>query len=402
MSAVDTTAPRASAPLGADGATPARAVRVMIVVGSLEVGGAQKHIYDLVRQFDRTRLDLSIVVSQAGGYFYDRLRELGIPIHDLNVRSPRGLVMRFPAFLRHVRAVDPDVLHAFLYYPSLFACLARLVPGRRTPRLILSKRSLNLELRRDRLAIHRSVLMRVPDAITAVSEPVRQRCLELGAPPDKVRVIENGIEWIDAPASGRLRARLGLDARTPLVGAVGSLTSRKRHRELLQAMAALAADVPDAHLVIMGEGPLRPQLEADAERLGIAHRVHLPGLLAPAVDYVGDLTIFALPSSEEGMSNALLEAMMTGVPSVASDIPSNREVVTSGRDGVLVDVENPAAFAAAMRGLLADPARRAALAVQARDTIHRRFDARTMVSANEDLYVALARQRRGNRQRVAG
>ena len=376
-------------------------VRVMIVVGSLEVGGAQKHIYDLVRQFDRAKVQLSVVVLQAGGYFYDRLRELGIPIHDVGVRSPRGLVLRFPAFLRHVRAADPDVLHAFLYYTSLFACLTRLIPGRRTPRLILSKRSLNLELRRDRLAIHKAVLMRVPDAITAVSEPVRQRCLELGASPDKVRVIENGIEWIDVPASGRLRARLGLDVRTPLVGAVGSLTSRKRHQHLLQAMAALVATMPETHLVIMGEGPLRPQLEADARQLGIAGRVHLPGLLAPAVDYVGDLTLFALPSSEEGMSNALLEAMMTGVPSVASDIPSNREVITGGRDGVLVDVENPDAFAAAMRDLLSDPARRAAMAAAARETIRRRFNARSMVSANEDLYLALARDRRGDRARVA-
>jgi glycosyltransferase involved in cell wall biosynthesis len=369
-------------------------VRVMIVVGTLEVGGAQKHIFDLVRQFDRTRFEISIVISQAGGYFYDRLRELGIPLHDLEIRSPRDLVLRLPRFFRIVRAVDPDVLHAFLYYPSVFGCLARLLPRRRAPRLILSKRSLNLALRPDRLAIHRYFLMRVPDVFTAVSEPVRDRCIELGAAPERVRVIENGIEWVESPPRGRLRGRLGLPDSVPLVGAVGSLTVRKRHRQLLQAMARLLEDRPDVHLAILGEGNLRGELEAEVARLGIAHRVHLPGMLVPALSYIADLSAFVLPSSEEGMSNALLEAMMAGVACVASDIPSNRQVITPGTDGVLVDVDRADQFAAAMKAVLDDPQRRATLGREARATIRRRFDARAMVEANQDLYAALARQRR--------
>jgi glycosyltransferase involved in cell wall biosynthesis len=369
-------------------------VRVMIVVGSLEVGGAQKHIFDLVRQVDRSKFDISILISQAGGYFYDRMRELGIPLYDLDVRGPRHLISRFPRFLKFVREADPDVLHAFLYYPSLFGCLARLLGGRRAPRLILSKRSLNLSLRADRHAIHKYILMRAPDAITAVSEPVRQRCLELGATSDKVRVIENGIEPVDVTPTGHLRRLLGLGPDALLVGAVGSLTPRKRHRQLLAAMALLIPDLPDVHLVLMGEGQLRGDLEAESRRLGISHRVHLPGMLVPAVSYVGDLSLFALPSSEEGMSNALLEAMMASVPCVASDIPSNREVVTNGQDGVLVDVDNPRVFADAMTAVLTDPRRRRSMGMQARDTILRRFGSRSMVEANEDLYIALARQRR--------
>jgi glycosyltransferase involved in cell wall biosynthesis len=117
-------------------------------------------------------------------------------------------------------------------------------------------------------------------------------------------------------------------------------------------------------------------------------------MLVPAVPYVGDLSLFALPSSEEGMSNALLEAMMASVPCVASDIPSNREVVTNGQDGVLVDVDNPRVFADAMTAVLTDPRRRRSMGMQARDTILRRFGSRSMVEANEDLYIALARQRR--------
>jgi glycosyltransferase involved in cell wall biosynthesis len=367
----------------------------MIVVGCLEIGGAQKHIFDLIRLLDPSRFEVSIVVEEAGGYFYDCLRERGITIRSLDIEGRWDVMRRFPRFVKYVREADPDVLHLFLYYPSLFGCLVRMWPGRSTPRVILAKRSMEVSLRRDHELMYRSILMRVPDVITAVSEPVRRRCVELGASPEKVRLIENGIELGAATPTGKLRQLLGLEPGTPLVGAVGNLTPRKRHRTLLQAMAALLPDVPTAHLVVMGEGQLRGELEAESRALGIQDRVHLPGMLAPAVDYIGDLSLFVLPSSEEGMSNALLEAMVAGLPCIGSDIPSNRGVITHGRDGLIVDVENPRELAETMRALLSDPGRRNALGTQARDTIRKRFDPQAMVRTNEDLYTALARQRRG-------
>jgi len=372
--------------------SPATRPRVMIVVGSLEVGGAQKHIYDLVRQFDRSAFGISIVVSQAGGYFYDRMRELEVPIRNLDVRSPRHLAMRLPRFLRFVREADPDVLHAFLYYPSLFACLARLLCWPRPPRLILSKRSLNLELRADRLAVHRRILMRVPDAITAVSAPVRDRCLELGASPDRVTVIENGIEWIEAPPAGRLRERLGLPSGTPLIGAVGSLTVRKRHRQLLHAMAQLLEERPDAHLVLMGEGNLRAELEAEARRLAIDGRVHMPGMLVPAISYVRDLSLFVLPSSEEGMSNALLEYMSAGRAVIATDVGANAELVRHGKDGLIVPPGDPDSVTRAIGELLANPMRAAGYGASARRRVEAEFSRDAMRRRFEEFFSNLIRE----------
>jgi glycosyltransferase involved in cell wall biosynthesis len=377
--------------------TPAVHVKVMIVIGSLAVGGAQKHVYDLLGQLDRTRFDLSVAVLTGGGHFFDRVRALGIPVHVLGVKTRRDLILRFPAFAGLVRRVKPDVLHLFLYETSMFGCLLRLVRGRRGPRVILSKRSLELDLRVDREIGYRTVLMRVPDAITAVSEAVARRCHELGASPAKVRVIENGIRQVDTLDRGKLRRLLGLGPGTPLVGAVGSLTTRKGHRHLLAAAPHVLAACPDTHFVLLGEGGLRKSLEADAARLGIQDRVHLPGALFPALSYIADLDLFVLPSSEEGMSNALLEAMMAGLPCITNDIPSNHEVLTQGVDGVLVNVEDPRSFADEIVRLLDDRVLRTALGARAQQTIGRRFDPRTMIEANESLYVALA----GTRMRGA-
>jgi glycosyltransferase involved in cell wall biosynthesis len=94
------------------------------------------------------------------------------------------------------------------------------------------------------------------------------------------------------------------------------------------------------------------------------------------------------------MSNALLEAMVVGLPCVASDIPSNRELITPGQNGLLVDVEDARAFAAAMGLLLTDRMLRHVIGLEARATIRRRFTVQTMIEANQNLYIALARQRR--------
>jgi glycosyltransferase involved in cell wall biosynthesis len=373
---------------------PHQPVKVMVVVGSLEIGGAQKHIFDLLRQVDRARFDVSVLIFRSGGHFYEGVRALGIKVHNLDVRSRWDLFRRFRNFVRHVRKIDPDVLHVFLYYSSLFGCLVRLLHYRYGPRVILSKRSMNVSLRPDRNAVYRHILMRVPDAITAVSEPVRQRCLELGASPSKVHVIENGIEPIERVETGNLRRLIGVRDDVLLLGTVGSLTVRKRHKCLLHALPSLVSDFPHLHVVIIGEGALRSELEADCRRLGIEKRVHLTGNLAPATRYIGDLSVFVLPSAEEGMSNAMLEAMMVGLPCIASDIASNRQVVSHGRDGLLVNVEDTTAFANVIRVLLSDGHLRCSIANHARQTIRERFGSRSMIEANENLYGVLGRQRR--------
>ena len=371
----------------------------MMVISSLGIGGAQKHVFELVRQIDRSRFKPFVVAceipeSPEHRYYPDRLNKLGISVHNLDVQSRRHIILRFPRFVRYVRNVDPDVLHVFLYYPSLYGCLSKLILGSRAPRVILLKRSLEVSLRPDERAMYRHILMPVSDIVTAVSEPVRQRCLELGASPSKVTVIENGIEPIHTPPTGKLRRLLGVADGTMLIGTVGSLTVRKGQKHFLRAGSLLLRDFPEAHLVLISDGTLRREIEAEGRRLGIENRLHLPGYLLPATDYIADLSVFVLPSAEEGMSNALLEAMTMGLLCIASDIPSNRQVITHGRDGVLVNVEDHEAFAESMGTLLAHSNRRRSLGEAARETIRQRFDPRHVIMANEALYAALADKRR--------
>jgi glycosyltransferase involved in cell wall biosynthesis len=212
---------------------------------------------------------------------------------------------------------------------------------------------------------------------------------------DRIQVVENGIEWTDVRETGLLREKLGVPCNVKLVGAVGSMTTRKRQQLLLQAAPLILAREPDVHFVILGDGPMRPELTQLSRTLGLEDRLHLPGVLAPATRYLGDLAAFVLPSSEEGTSNALLEAMMMGVPCVASDIPSNRQVLADGATGLLVDVTDPPALAAAILEVLQRPGATAEMVSRARTRIADRYRLDATVDVNQALYRSLASRNRG-------
>lgn len=368
------------------GCSSERRIRIIVLVGSLGVGGAQKHIYDLLRLLNCKLFNVTVIVFRKGGFYYEKLERLGFTILDLNVRSKWDLPRKVLSFYKRVKQIDPDILHLFLYYPSLIGCIARLLPFSRRPRIILSKRSMNIDLDLDRYLVYRYILMKVPDAVTAVSRSVQQRCLQLGAKPGKVYLIENGIERIETKGKGRLKNFLGLAENCSLIGTVGSLTVRKGHKHFIDCIPHLLKEFPDVRFVLLGEGPLKSELEAQCNGLNISKYVYMPGYLAPAVDYMADLSIFVLPSLEEGMSNALLEAMMLGLPCVASDIPSNRELIDSGLDGVLVDVEDAVQLATAVTTLLGDTTFSDLVSSNARNKIEMHFTIDEMVQKNEKLY----------------
>jgi len=367
-----------------------RSVRVMYVIGSLDIGGTQKHVLELLRGLDRRRFEPRVVVFRRGGFFYEEAVKLGIPVDSLEVHSMASLFGRFLTFLRLIRRHRPDVLHVFLFHSSLYGCLARLVPFGPKPKVILSKRSLELDLETDRYLVYRFLLMKVPHLITAVSPPVVERCLELRAAPTRVRLIRNGIGCPTRAGQGRLRTLIGADEPCLLVGSVGSLTARKQHQLLIRAFARVVEARRDARLVILGEGPLRPQLLAEIRRLHLESAVFLPGAVAPATDYLGDLRVFVLPSSEEGTSNALLEAMSLGVPVVASRIPSNELLVRDGRSGLLVDPTDEGAFADAIVRLLKDQEYASALAREAAQRVRDEYGLEQMIRENERAYTELA------------
>jgi glycosyltransferase involved in cell wall biosynthesis len=197
------------------------------------------------------------------------------------------------------------------------------------------------------------------DALIAVSAALKEGLVALGAPPDKVTVLRNGVD-LDAfrpvPDRDAARAELGLDGPTLL--SVGLLIPRKRHHLTIEALTLL----PGYRLLIAGEGPERAALEALAARLGVADRVRLVGPVPHArlPLYYTAADVMVLASSREGWANVLLESMACGTPVVATPAWGSREAVAAPEAGVVIDAASPEALAAGICRVLADPPARAA------------------------------------------
>ena len=199
-----------------------------------------------------------------------------------------------------------------------------------------------------------------------------------GIVPHSVRTIHNGV-----PDDARVPLSRVTDA--PVVGTIARLDPIKGLDVALDALSSL----PDVHLVIAGEGPELPRLEAQTRRLGLLERVHFVGWADRARDLLAGFDVFILPSRSESFPLTVIEAMLAGRAVVATAVGSVAEAVVDGVTGMLVPPDNPRALGAAVASLLADRALRAEMGSAGRDRALQLFDVAAMAHAYENVYDAL-------------
>lgn len=238
------------------------------------------------------------------------------------------------------------------------------------------------------------LLARFPMVI-AVSEPIRRTLIQRGASPARVRRIPNGIETgdlrRDAATRARMRAGLGLDERTIVIGSVGRLEPVKRFDVLLEAVSQIPARV-DLVVVVAGEGTRRQALMRHAAALRLAGRLRLLGHHEQAGEILQAFDVYVQSSDSEGIPNAVLEAMACETPVVATDVGGTREVIDDDVHGLLVPRRNPAALARAITRTLADPHATSRRRAAARARVERELSFASRMDAVERLYDELVRR----------
>jgi len=233
-------------------------------------------------------------------------------------------------------------------------------------------------------------------AVVAPSPGIRNELLSRGYAADRVMMLGNGVR-IPPPRdeAARLGARralveaqLGLDLspETPVALFTGRLHEGKGLATLISAWQAVVARYPRAQLLLAGEGPHQPALARQIAALNLSGRVRMLGSFCEVDELLAAADLFILPSYEEGMSLALLEAMAAGLPIVASDIPGNRAVVRDGREGLLVPPGQASPLGAAIQLLLADVELGARLGQAARRRAEAEFSLAQSVRAHEELF----------------
>lgn len=362
--------------------------KILHVIDSLHLGGAQEVVMNLATCGDRMAFRHEVATMHGHGVYWDRMRALGIPLHSL---SPHKLFPWYAASLPALLARGRfDVLHCHLVASNIFAkpvgALAR-VP------VIINHDHTNDDYRasqRVRLALD-SLSNRLATHLIAVSDSCRQFLISReGIPSDKITLVQNAIDLARFSKScgtrEAARRALGIPPGTRVVAGVGRLNPQKNFALFLRVAEQVAARHPEAVFVIAGEGPEEPLLRGLAAASGLGGKVRFAGYVADTRQVYLAADILLMPSLFEGLPMTLLEAMAMEVPVVASALDGISEVVEHGTDGLLAASGTPHGFAEAIDRLLSDPDLAARIGGNAARKIQARFSAGRMCSEVEAIY----------------
>jgi glycosyltransferase involved in cell wall biosynthesis len=374
-------------------------LRVAHVIDSLARGGAERQLVNLVTNHDPELVDSHVITLFDDQDLAAPLLAQGIPLQSLHLRSRRHVPAAVVRLRRVLSALQPDIVHARLVMSDL---VARIATVGSSARLIssLEAPTYSTDARRDysRGARARLEIVRAADLVTGRLRPTtflacsasvaESATAALRLSPTRMRVLANStaVPEGDPPEQGPLRA--GDEARLLVVG---RLSPQKGLVHLLRAMPSIVERFPRVVLDVVGTGPLESSLRAECVRLGIGDHVRFQGSSDDVTAFLRAAHVFVLPSLWEGLSLVLLEALAAGTPTVASDIPSARDVVRSSAEAELVPPGDSHALAEAVVALLEDPARRSSLAQHGRARVLEEFEVGRAARDLEAFYAELLR-----------
>jgi glycosyltransferase involved in cell wall biosynthesis len=370
-------------------------IRIAYTIKSMAMGGSQTHLLQVFRFLDRERFAPALYCLTGDGVLLEAVRALDVPVvAPAAARSFKNvdLVARIGALTQALRHAPADIVHNYLLRANLVGAIS----GRlaRVPVVICSKRGCHE--RRGFELVSARIGNALADSVMVNADAVRDFVhTNEGCPRDKMVVIPSGIdtERFQPLAPQPFKARLGLSEHRRVVGIVTRMRVRKGVEEFIRAMAQVRGAYPEAHGLIVGEVELDDDTQALVRALGLQEHLTLLGRRSDMPEVLSAFDVFVLSSHDEGMSNAILEAMAMERAVVATDVGGTGEVVRHGASGLLVPPKDPEALAGAIRALLADPGRARAMGVLGRRIVEEGFSATAMVRRMEQLYTGLAAAR---------
>ncbi len=368
-------------------------VRLLFVTNALNAGGAEQFIALHLAHIDRSRYDVSVAMlhAPAGASIEDQVRKLDVPISDLREgKRPDPRVV--PRLVRLLREQRVDLLQSHVAYSNVIARIAArlarvpVVTTEQTTAGNLGRRGLD-KITRLTLPLSTGAAF-ISEGVKASFLTGRERLL-----PRHLRVIPNGIDIgavqravLDKQAACAL---LGVSPEPVIVGCAGRLVPVKGHTYLLRAFQKLApqigATLPDARLVLLGGGALEQPLREEAASLGIADRVVFAGHRPDVHRLLGAFDVFAMPSLQEGLGLAALEAAAAGIPIVASRTGGLPEIIEHEVTGLLVPPTDVDQLAASLARVLRDPAFGRQMAERGKAHVQK-FAIESAVAAYDELY----------------
>ncbi|MFI5116361.1 MAG: glycosyltransferase [Terriglobales bacterium] len=383
---------------------PPAKVKICYIIGSLDRGGAEGQLLELINGIDRDRFEICVVVERDNGI--GRLEGLVPALRVLHggSRGSNSTVRRvyegttsFSQFCSYLTAAKPEIVHALLPVPSILAAGAGLIG--KASRVIVSRRSLvNCYRPNQRLGAFADIAAtRAADLVVGNCQAVIREVISVdGVAPSRTCVIYNGVDTdrFSPGQSKGLWQELGWTDEHFVFGMIANFIAYKGHDDFVRAAAVIQRALPTARFLLVGEdrGQLSTVKRLIAEaRLGADVKI-LEGTQTPELAFAA-LDAYICSSETEGFSNVLLEAMASGLPVIATSVGGNREAVADGCSGLLVPSRSPARIAQAAIQLATDATRRHEFCRNGRRRAEALFSIDRMVRAHQELYTRLLSQK---------
>lgn len=353
-----------------------------------ERGGAEKYFLSLIEGLEKERFEALLVIPKKS---FDLLglggRLLGCRVNVISSRS------NYFKLRRVFKAEQPDITHFNM--PTAFSCFAAIAAARALKKSVKMATVHSVVKVQSRFLLGRhlkylisKMLFNMLDIIITVS---RKSAIELeknfGIPKKKIRTVHNGIDLVAASKSGNSLGReaLGIPEGIRFIGVPARIVKGKGHEVVLEAFASVKDRYPDVKVLIIGGGPLHKKISSLVRSLDIEDKIMFTGHVDDAVPYINACDIIAVPSRHEAFPYAVLEAMALAKPVIASKVGGIPEMIDDKVTGILVDKDDPDAWAGSMERLLQED--RQAKDISAKAAVAAsRFDIKSMICGTERIY----------------
>ena len=370
------------------GMTP-NLISVALCSNELSLGGAEQHILTLLRGLDRSCFRLQLICAPELAAQINEMVPADVTLIPLELR--RATQLSAATRLGHVlKSRRVDILHSHLFYASLFASPIGKLCG--VP-VVVETPHVREAWRRGWKACYAidRVVGRFVDHYIAVSSANAEYLIrEKRIPASKVTVIHNGCNVCrfhpahSVPVS--LKTSLGIGHHDPVLVVVARLEVQKGHEVLFEALKIVRRDYPRLHLVCVGEGSIREELEAQVLALGLKDWVHFVGFQSAVADWLALGDVIVLPSLWEGLPIVALEALAAAKPLIATSVDGTPEIVIHEETGLTIPPGDVVQLANAIRELISDPEIRSRLGHRGRDLVLKHFTEEAQVRKTQELY----------------
>lgn len=357
-------------------------IKVCYVIGQLSKGGAEKQLYELIRGLNKKKFLPAVISLSQGGFWSKEIKKIGIEVIELK-RKKNMEISRLFNLIKIVRKMKPDIVHTYLFSANSYGRIAAII--NRVPVIIASERNMP-EIGKDK-NIYQLYIDKVmgffSDIIICNSQAAANILIDkYNFKKEKILVVHNGINTDISCTSVVRNSEI-------IIGTVCRLSPQKNLKLFLD-MAKLLSDLKsDLKFMIVGDGLLRDDLEKYSEFLGVRHKIIFMGEQHNVFDLLQKISIFVNTSSYEGLSNAIMEAMLTGLPVVATDVGGNSELITNGETGFLCKPDNLEEIVEKVMYLINNKEVAEKMGEKGREKIIYEFDSNKMIRKIEDIYLRL-------------